>query len=667
MENVRLRNVGIVAHVDAGKTTVTEQILFRAGRIRKTGRVDDGTSQMDWLPVERERGISVISATTTFEWQDHAVNLIDTPGHVDFSSEVTRALSVLDAVIVVISCPDGVQTHTQTLWEAIRSIDLPTLFFVNKMDRIGADFTSAIQSVRKRLSPFAIPLILPLGSADTFSGLYDVLADKVIRENHVAPTDSLPAGSVHVDSWWRESLMETIADQDDVVLEKYLGEESIDPLWLRERLVSLVHSKRVFPVFCGAALHGVGIESLLNGIVRYLPPPQVEADDKVCAVPFKIQQDETMGRMTYVRVYSGEIVNRQSLVNPTRGIEEKVTQIRKMHANTHSDVGRVQAGDIAVLCGLKETKIGEILGEASRKPLLPDMPVPVFQVKASPADGGDYVQLAEALKHLEDEDPALGIVWDPDIREITVRVMGTVQMEIVQAILAERFGVQADFDRPSVIFKETPVRIGEGNVRYTRTPHWAVMRFHIEPAPRGSGVMYTSEVKPRDIKVRYQREVERRIPFALQQGPRGWEVTDLRITLVEGSDHEQHTHPLDFIAATMWGIEDGLNNCSTQLLEPILSFRIHAPSDFGGRICSDILNLRGTFDQPLFTDETVVVQGEVPASTFLEYPVQLSQITSGKASVVTTLSRYALAPPEYNDDPAHTQPRRPWVSFKTFM
>ncbi len=670
----KLRNIGIVAHVDAGKTTLAEQMLYLAGRIRKVGRVDDGTSQLDWLSTEKKRGITILAATTLLSWKTHHINLIDTPGHVDFSSETRRALRVLDGVIVVLSGVEGVQAHTLTLWTAIRSLGIPAIFFINKMDRDMADDKAIIKDIHARLTQDAVPLQLPVRVNDRFVGIASALLPGM---------DEVPKGSAEI----RTQLIEQLAEHDDEVLAHFIHETPFENTWLRERFQRYARRGKIFPILMGSALHQLGIEPLLDAVVEYFPPPQVAENSELSAVVFKLQREPKMGRMAFIRVYGGELTSRQSVQNTTRGFSEKISQIRKIHADSYEDIGQVRAGDIAALCGLERTRIGDILGSPALVPEMPEMPVPVFQVKVLPVESlesshgwleqedlpdrrtnsADYVALAEALQELEDEDPSLEVNWNPEIQELRIRVMGMVQVEVLQSILQDRFGLLAAFAQPTVVFKETPAKPGYGYVAYTSVPHWAVLRFHIEPASRGRGLEYRSIVRPGRLKLRYQREVQRRVPMALQQGLRGWEVTDLKVTLVEGSHHEQHTHPLDFIAATGWAIEDGLKNCGTHLLEPILSFQIHGSADVGGRVCQELLNRRAVFDTPVFSPSSFAIEGEVPASTILDLALLLQQWSGGKASMTTQLVRYDLAPEHYNDDPVNTQPKRAQVSFRSYM
>ena len=658
-----LRNIGIVAHVDAGKTTLAEQMLYLSGRIRATGSVDAGTSQLDWLDTEKQRGITILAATTAFAWKGCHVNLIDTPGHADFSSETQRALRILDGVIVVVSAVEGVQAHTLTLWRAIQSLGIPTIFFINKMDQRGADAQAALEDIRVKLivperrqqvgalglSNNAVLLQSPSDVGDAFTHVRSIFDDAVT-------TESCP------------HFIEKLADADEEVLEAFVEERMMDNDWLICRLRNQVQRGNIQPVLMGAAIKQIGVEALLDTVVELFPAPQIAQGSGLSAVVFKVQREPRMGRMAFVRLYSGQIVNRQSVENTSQDISEKVSQIRKVHANSYEDVGQVAAGDIAALCGLQQTRIGDILGLRQSIPDMPPMPVPVFQVKAFPADGNaDFVQLAEAMAELEDEDPNLVVGWNPGIRELHVRVMGMVQVEVLQSVLQDRFGLRAEFGKPGVVFKETPVASGHGYVAYTSIPHWAVLRFLIEPGTRGSGLEYKSIVRPGELKIRYQREVARRVPLALQHGPKGWQVSDLRVTLIEGSDHEQHTHPLDFVAATGWAIEDGLDNCGTRLLEPILAFEINAPAGAGGRICSELFNRRAQFDAPVFNETTFFLEGEAPAATILDFPILLGQWSGGKAAMTTHLVRYELAPDTYNEDTANFQPKSEGVSFRTYM
>lgn len=630
----RLRNVGIVAHVDAGKTTITEHMLYRSGQIRAVGRVDMGTAHTDWLEVERERGISVRAATTEFNWKECIINLIDTPGHVDFSSEVERSLRVLDGAVLVISAVEGVQAHTETLWRALQAMRIPTLLFINKIDRIGADLPRVIGEIHKVLSAACVPIqIIAVNEGEAASP--------------AAIWQNVSTQSVDAVSEVRELLIEHIADCDEDVMGKFVKGEQLSDEYLQQRFVSLVHQAAMFPILYGSAINGIGIKELMDAIVHYLPGPSGDDQLPLSGVVFKLERQKAMGRVAYVRLYNGTLRNRDTVLNVTQGKEEKVTQIRKMHTQSHEDVGVLHAGDIAAICGLSDVRIGDVLGSHTAVPPEHRLTVPLLTVQAHAASEAEYPRLVAALQELADEDPLLDLQWLQDERELHVKVMGTIQLEVLTALLQTRFQLQAAFGQPSVIYKETPARVGQGYVAYTMPkPCWAILRFLIEPGERGSGLVYSAQVRAEHLLPRYQNEVERRVPEALQQGLHGWEVTDLKVTLIEGEHHVWHTHPLDFVVATPMAMMDGLVNTGTTLLEPILDFRIFVPEEIGGRVLSDLIQMRAVFDNPSVAGDRFFVEGRIPVATSLEYPVRLGSLTGGRGTMTCRFSGYQECPLE---------------------
>ena len=600
-----IRNVGLLAHVDAGKTTTTEQMLYVSGRIRTAGSVDAGTTQTDYLEVERERGISVRMATTVLPWQGCEINLVDTPGHVDFVVEVERSLQVLDGAVLIISAAEGVQAHTETLWHALRRRGLPTILFLNKTDRVGADVPAVLASIASGLTDRAIPVDLPA----------DEMADR-------------------------------LSQFDSLTLERFVETGSLEDSFLRERFATLARAGEVFPVLTGAVLRGVGARELLDAIVAYLPPPPAgAAEQPLAGVVFKLDRDPAMGRVAYVRLFGGRLRNRETVRNTTRGEEAKVSQIRKMYARHHEDIGAIAAGDIAALCGLGAVRVGDVLGSAAGVPPMERLAVPVLNVRVHPESPADLPRLVQALQELTDEDPMLDLQWHSKIRELHVKVMGAIQIEVLGSLLRSRFGLGARFDPPSVIYRETPTQPGEGFVAYTMPkPCWAVLRFRIEPGARGSGLQYAANVPADRLLPAYQREVERRVPEALQQGLLGWQVTDLKVTLIDGEHHLVHTHPLDWFVATPMGIMDGLTNTGTTLLEPIYSFRITVPEELGGKILGDLLQMRGQFDGPVVAGGRFTVDGTVPVATALDYPIRLASLASGRGVMSTRFAGYQPAP-----------------------
>jgi ribosomal protection tetracycline resistance protein len=604
-----IRNLGIVAHVDAGKTTLTEQMLFLAGVLRAPGSVDRGTAQTDWMDVERERGISVRSAATTFPWRGVAINLLDTPGHADFSAEVERSLRVLDGAVLVLSAVEGIQAQTPVLWRALRAMGIPTLVFINKTDRAGADPDRVLAEFHDQFTPMALPL--PGGEA--------------------APPPAF---------------LERLAEQDDVLLEEWMEGRPIPPALLRERMAALVQAGAFFPVLTGAAAKGEGVARLLDAVVDLLPPPGGDAAGPVSGVVFKLEHDRTMGRVAFVRLFNGTLRNRDALANTTQGTQEKITQIRRVNGHRHEDTGELRAGDIASVCGL-QARIGDILGDPGAVPGSCRLAVPLLTVQAFPAQDAEFPHLVAALKELADEDPLLELQWLREERELHLRTMGLIQLEVLTGMLRSRFGLEATFGSPSVIYRETPAGTGEGYVEYTMPkPCWAVLRFAIEPGEPGSGLSYSSIVRDDDILYRYQNQVERTLPEALKQGLHGWEVTDLKVTLVGGQHHLVHTHPLDFAVATPMAIMNGLEATGTRLLEPMQDCAIAVPAPLGNRIIGDILQMRGTFESPEIQGDTFRIQARIPVATSLDYPTRLGSLTGGRGSLSTRFAGYQECPLE---------------------
>ncbi len=627
-----IRNIGIFAHVDAGKTTTTEQILYHSGRTRSLGSVDNGTALTDWLDVERERGISVRAAVTRFAWRDVAVNVIDTPGHVDFVAEVERSLRVMDGAVLIVSAAEGVQAQTEMIWQALRERGLPTIIFINKLDRVGADPQRVLAEVRRLLTDTAVPIQAPDGVEAAYIGNSELL--------ELQP-DQLPQHAVA----YKEQLLESAAEQDEWLLERYLSEQPIETDELAQWTWSRTREARIVPVLFGAANRGIGIEALMNVMVQGVLEPGGDEQAAVSGVVFKLERDPLMGRMAYVRMYSGTIRNREAVRNATQDIEEKVSQIRKVDGQRSEDIGVLEAGDIAAVCGWNRVRIGDVIGDPAHVPGAQRMAVPLLTVKVRWRDPSDYPAIVAALQELADEDPLLDLQWLQEQRELHLKVMGPIQVEVLSHVMRSRFGLEVDFEAPSVIYKETPAGIGEGYVAYLAPkPCWAILRFRIEPLERGSGLQYASLVRSDKLLESYQNEVERRVPEALQQGLRGWEVTDLKVTLVEGEHHIWHTHPLDFVVATPMGIMDGLNRIGTKLLEPMLRFRLSVPEEVGGKVMHELLSMRGRFDTPVVRQERMELEGELPVATSLDFPARLGSMTKGRGVLTTFFAGYQECP-----------------------
>ncbi len=624
MLNNKIRNLGILAHVDAGKTTISEYMLYKSGRIRKKGRVDDGTTSTDWLPVERQRGISVKAAVTSFNWQGVKVNLIDTPGHNDFAAEVERTLWAMDCAVLVISAAEGVEAQTEILWHALQAMKIPTIIFVNKVDRKAADLSKILPEIMEKLTDDIIALQQISGEQTKNPLVKDLLED----ENCQQVTS--------------EALIEFVADRNLQFMEKYLQKGSLSTEEVKSELVSLVHNRQAYPVLYGAALQELGLAQLLDAIISYLPGPEIKSKKKTGGIVFKIENEKSMGRMCYIRLFNGQLKNRDSVYNVTQDRKEKITQIRKAFVGQYQDVGLLQAGDIGIICGFSKAQVGDILGNENLTPTRPfQLAEPLLRVKVKPQEETDYLALIEAVQLLSEEDPLLDMEWFKESREINIKIMGVIQLEVLASIFRERFALEVEFSRPSVIYRETPAGKGEGSVRYTMPkPCWAVLRFQIEPGPLGSGVDYSSQVRKDIILPKYQKQVEDTLPDALEQGLHGWQVTDLKIRLIDGEYHVEHTHPPDFTVATPMGIMDGLNNTGTLLLEPMLDFTISVPEKIGGSVLNQLVNMRATVAETEIKGKKIIITGQIPLATSMDYPIKLSSLSGGRGIMETGFSGY---------------------------
>ena len=618
----RIRNLGILAHVDAGKTTLTENMLFLSGAIRSPGNVDKGTSLSDALDVERRRGISVRASSMSFEWEGVRINLIDTPGHVDFSAEVERSLRVLDCAVLVLSAVEGIQAQTETIWAALEALNIPVILFVNKLDRIGADTARVVDDLKRRFSRDVIPVNQPEKEGESDAGIASLNPD------------------------CQTALTESVAAKDDVLLERFLNEKPISRAEIDKVIAACTAKRELFPMLCGVAKHMIGTEELLGKIVVWFPDADADDSRPPSGVVFKLDHDPKLGRIAGVRLYAGRLQNRDIIRNVTADRDEKITQIKKSYLNRYEDTSALSAGDIGFLCGMPEAKIGDVLGDPGSIPGSCELGEPLLSVQAIPVDEADHSRLAAALQQLSSEDPRLNYTWFEDERELHVRIMGPFQAEILKEMLDARFGIQARFNEPMVIYKETPASVGYGIERYTMPkPCWAIVKYRIEPGEPGSGVVYSSQVGVNDIKARYQKEIERSIEGALRQGIKGWEVTDLKITLVEGSDHVLHSRAGNFKLATNIAVLKGLTATGSILLEPILAFKISVAEAYVGRITSDIINARGAFDPVEADGGALSVTGRVPLATSMDYPIRLNSLTGGTAKFSFKYDGYEPCPP----------------------
>lgn len=617
-------NIGIVAHADAGKTTLTEQLLYEAGELRTLGSVDSRNTQTDWLDIERQRGISVKASSTRLFWRDCQLNLIDTPGHVDFAGEVQRSLSMLDAAVLVVSAAEGIQGQTEVLWEALDKLSVPTLLFINKLDRVGAEPEGLIRELSERFSRDLVVM-------ERWENARD-------RSCRVFPLE--PGSGPLCDR-----LTELAVDSDPKAQEHFLNDEPIPPQTLLRALQERIADRKAFPAYLGAAALGVGVRELLDGILL-LPRAGRDEGAPLSGLVYKVEHDKAMGKAAHVRLFSGSISNRDPV--PVRGREqvEKVTQIRRVLGHRTVDMGKLSAGDIGALYGLSDIKVGDIIGsEALNREVT--LAAPLLKAQVFPRRPEQLTEMVAALRELTDEDPLLDMDWEPEERELYIKITGMIQLEVIAAFMRDRFGMEAEFASPSVIYKETPTRSGVGIEEYTwPKPCWACIEFAIEPMERGYGFRFESAVGDREILSRYQAHIAQTLPEALKQGLYGWEVTDLKITLTGGSHHLIHTHPLDFFTATPMALMNGLENTGSTLLEPMVTMRFSAQEQHAGSLIRDVIAMRGSFDSPVIHKGSLTMEARVPVATSLDYPVSFGSLTGGRGVLSSRFSGYEPCPLE---------------------
>ena len=608
----QLRNIGIFAHVDAGKTTLSEQLLAHAGAIRTKGSVDSGTAHTDTLPVERRRGISVKATCVSFRHKDVQVNLIATPGHVDFSAEVERSLWALDGAILVVCAVEGVQPQTELLYSALREQNIPVIFFINKIDRAGADADRVLAQIHRLLTPSAVML-----------------------------TNN-------------DAITELVCDKNDSLFERYLNGESFDEPLLQHHLAELTRKAEACPVLCGSALRDEGVVPLLDAIADFLPAPR--AVRELCGVVFAAQQDRNLGRGVWIRLFGGTLENRMpvTLPGPTDPITgEKTTnsiKITQIFNPKGEPVGKLMPGDIGIVYGLGNIPIGHSIGDPALLPRRVEpgsLRTPLIAVQVIPEKPEQMQALHQAFTVLSGEDPLLQAQYIRSLNELHLQVMGTIQLEILEEVLKTRFDLNVTFTPPAIIYRETVSRSCEGYVAYLAPkPCWAILRFRIDPAPRGSGVTFTSQVPVRTVKAQYQNQVAQAIPLALNQGRLGWQVTDVNITLIDGGDHQFHTHPLDFIVATPMAIQDGLLQGGSTLLEPILDVRFLLPPESVGRVISDVSTMRGEVLDSFSDGQRMILNARIPVQTSLDYSITLASFTGGRGAMSVRLHGYRECPLE---------------------
>jgi len=668
----RIRNIGIIAHIDAGKTTTTERVLFYTGNTHRIGNVDDGTTVTDFMPQERERGITIQAAAITCHWRDHQINLIDTPGHIDFTAEVQRSLRVLDGGVVVFDGVAGVEPQSETVWRQADRFCVPRICFVNKLDRVGADFDRAVQTIVERLGANPLPVQMPIGRENDFRGVVDLVEMRAIlyagSDGEERRMVQIPAQLMEEATRRRDQLVEQIADLDDHIAEMYLEEQDISPVDLRAAIRRETLAGKLVPVLAGAALKNKGVQCLLDAVIDYLPSPldvpamqafdpetgvevscPADPADPSMALVFKIATDPYVGRLAYFRVYAGAIERGGTIVNPQTGKKERIGRLVRMHADHREEVDRIQAGDIGAVLGLKEVTTGETMADPERPVLLEriSFPAPVVELSISPASKADQDKLGAALRRLVEEDPTLRVRHDEQTGETVLAGMGELHLEVVVDRLQREFRVAAQVGQPQVAYSETITRqvVSEGRLVKQTGGHgqFAQVLIRMEPLSPGEGFSFAEELRGGSIPRSYLPAIERGISDALTEGVlRGYPVVDVRVTVVDGKHHEVDSSDMAFRTAAAMAFREGMRKAAPVLLEPIMRVEVVAPEEYTGDILSEINMRRG---RVLGIDQrgagTHTVRADVPLATMFGYATSLRSHTQGRGTFVMEFDHYA--------------------------
>lgn len=670
----RVRNIGIIAHIDAGKTTTTERVLFYTGRTHRMGNVDDGTTITDWMEQERERGITITAAATSCYWLDHQINIIDTPGHIDFTVEVQRSLRVLDGGIVVFDAVAGVEPQSETVWRQADRYNVPRICFINKMDRTGADFWRAVTMIRERLEANPLAIQIPIGNESDFRGVVDLIENVAIvyvDELGANPeTMPIPETLVETVRRQRELMVERIAETDDTLTTKYLEGTEISPAELRAALRKATLRLELVPVLCGSALRNKGIQPVLNAVVEYLPSPldvppiegidprteetlarKADDDEAFAALAFKIVADPYVGRLAYLRVYSGHLASGRRVQNTTRDRVERIGRLLRMHANHREDVSEVYTGDIVAAVGLKQTFTGDTLCDAAYPIVLESIrfPEPVISVAIEPRTKADQDRMSDALTRLAEEDPTFRVRTDENTGQILISGMGELHLEVLVDRMLREFRVMANVGRPQVAYREAITRPVRSEGRFVRQTGGHGMYGHVwlelTPLERGSGIVFKNRVGADVIPKEFIPAVEMGIREAAETGVlAGYPLIDLQSVLVDGSFHEEDSSPPAFKIAASMALRDGARKAGSVLLEPTMKVEIVMPEEHLGEVIGDLNTRRGQIQHTEARGSTQVVQAFVPLAEMFGYATALRSMTQGRGTHSMEFAHYEALP-----------------------
>jgi len=673
----RMRNIGIIAHIDAGKTTATERALFYTGRTHRMGDVDDGTTVTDWMDQERERGITITAAAITCHWRDHQINIIDTPGHIDFTVEVQRSLRVLDGGVVIFDAVAGVEPQSETVWRQADSYRVPRICFVNKMDRVGADFWRTIEMIEERLEANPVALQVPMGIEGSFSGVVDLVnmqaisySDELGAESEVGP---IPAELQEEAAQKRELLLEKVAETDEALTIKYLESEEITAEELRRALRQATLDGELTPVLCGSALRNKGVQPMLDAVVDYLPSPldippivgmnpKTEAQESrpadeaapLAALVFKIVTDPYVGRLAYFRVYSGRIKARGAVRNTNKNTKERIGRLLRMYANRREEMDEVLAGDIGATLGLKNTFTGETLSDFNHPIILESIkfPEPVISVAIEPRTEADQDKMSDALNRLAEEDPTFKVKTDEETGQTIISGMGELHLEVLVERMLREFKVRAGVGRPQVAYKETITKPMRAEGRFVRQTggrgHYGHVWLELEPLEKGGGFEFESKLVGDVIPRSFVPSVERGVREALDSGVLGgYPLIDLKATLVDGSYHDVDSSDLDFKIAGSMALRNGVQQAGPVLLQPVMKLEVVAPEEFAGEIIGD-LSARGAQIEGMrpLSGGLQAVQAHVPLAEMFGYATDLRSRTQGRGVFTMEFDYYDQVSPE---------------------
>ena len=679
----KTRNIGIMAHIDAGKTTTTERILFYTGITHKLGEVHDGNAEMDWMVQEQERGITITSAATTFEWREHRVNIIDTPGHVDFTAEVERSLRVLDGAVAVFDAVAGVEPQSETVWRQADRYNVPRIAFVNKMDRVGANLDRCVEMMVERLGAKPVPVQIPWGTEDRFIGVIDVIRQVGLRWDE--ETQGADFEEVEVPEEFRagleaarEKVLEVASELDDQVLEKYLSGEEITPELLIEALRTGTLALKITPVFCGTAFKNKGVQTLLDAVIDYLPSPldvgAVEGDNPensetverepsdnapFSGLVFKIMTDPFVGQLAFLRVYSGTVESGSTVFNSTAGKKERIGRLLKMHANKREEIKLVRAGDIAAIVGPKSVSTGHTVCDPAHPIILESMDFmkPVISMAIEPKTKADQEKLADALAKLAQEDPTFERHRDEETGQTIISGMGELHLEVLVDRMLREFGVQANVGRPRVSYRESLTKPARGEGRFVKQTGGRGQYGHavieIEPLPpeEGQKFLFVNKIVGGAIPREYISSVEKGVREAMEAGPlAGYEIEGVQVTLYDGSFHDVDSSEIAFKVAGSMAFKDAAQKAGPVLIEPIMDVEVVVPEEYMGDVVSDLNSRRGRIERMDSRDRLKIIVGQVPLAEMFGYATDVRSVSQGRATFTMHFGRYSKVPANITEE-----------------